>query len=298
MLFASNISSNPSSSKLSPFLYQTALLAQIPGEQQPLSQRDSILLAQDSSLLSLNIVDQEPLRNATQEYEVQPGDTITSIASQFGLKETTILWANDISSRAVLKRGAKLRILPADGVLHKVQKGETVGELSSLYQVYTEDIIGVNNLSDDALINVGDLLVIPGAKPLPSSRPKRYQVPQLSDFKDGFAFPAPGAHLSQRLHFNNAVDLAHACGSPVIAAAIGRVIQVKVSGWNGGFGKYIMLAHTGGIVTVYGHLQAVFVSMDEEVSRQTQIGLLGSTGHATGCHVHFEVRGARNPFAY
>ncbi len=255
------------------------------------------MLAQDNSLLGLNIATQEPLRNGIQEYTVEQGDTITSLAKNFGLKEATIIWANNLTSHSLLKPGALLSILPVDGVMHKVQKGQTVGEISLLYQVYTEDIIGVNNLSDDGFIVAGNTLVIPGAKPLPKPQGHSgYHPPILSEFKDGFAFPAPGAHLSQGLHFNNAVDLAHACGSPVVAAAVGQVIQVKVNGWNGGFGKYIIIQHAGGIVTVYGHLQAVFVNMDEQVGRGTQIGLLGATGHATGCHVHFEVRGARNPF--
>ena len=256
------------------------------------------MFAEDNSLLPLNIATQEPLRSGIQEYTIERGDTIASLAKNFGLKESTIIWANNLTSHSLLKTGATLSILPVDGVIHKVQKGQTVGEISLLYQVYTEDIIGVNNLSDDALIVAGDVLVIPGAKPLAKPQGHSgYRPPLFSEFKDGFAFPAPGALRSQGLHFNNAVDLAHACGSPVVAAAQGRVAQVKVNGWNGGFGKYIMIAHEGGVVTVYGHLQAVFVSLDEQVARSAQIGLLGATGHATGCHVHFEVRGARNPFA-
>lgn len=253
---------------------------------------------EDATFLPMNV----PLQGSTAKeiitYSVQPGDTIASIASGFGLRQSTVLWANNLSATAVLRPNRELIILPQDGVLHHVKKDETVGRLSVLYEVYTEEIVEANGLSEDALILEGQKLIIPGGKPLPVKPKPSLGGGRLGNFAGGFVNPAPGAHRSQSLHYNNAADLANGCGSPVVAVAPGVVIRAKASGWNGGFGNYVMLQHQGGIVTVYGHMQQVSVDVGEHIGQGSSIGKLGATGRATGCHVHFEVRGARNPFAY
>ena len=103
---------------------------------------------------------------------------------------------------------------------------------------------------------------------------------------------------SQGLHFRNAVDLTIGqCGIPIYAAASGTVIKAKTGGWNGGAGNNIAIAHMGGtIITHYYHLQTIYVAAGQEVKRGAVIGLMGSTGMSTGCHLHFEVIGAVNPF--
>jgi murein DD-endopeptidase MepM/ murein hydrolase activator NlpD len=94
----------------------------------------------------------------------------------------------------------------------------------------------------------------------------------------------------------NGIDLANSCGLPVAASAHGKVLIARTSGWNGGYGKYVVLAHSNGTQTLYAHLASIVVTPGQEIPRGVPIGSIGSTGNSTGCHVHFEIRGAKNPF--
>jgi murein DD-endopeptidase MepM/ murein hydrolase activator NlpD len=83
------------------------------------------------------------------------------------------------------------------------------------------------------------------------------------------------------------VDLAEPTGAPVEAAAAGRVVWVGVRvGW----GLVVTLAHTDGVRTMYAHLSGSSVRLGQRVAAGATIGLVGSTGDATGPHLHFEVR--------
>jgi murein DD-endopeptidase MepM/ murein hydrolase activator NlpD len=68
------------------------------------------------------------------------------------------------------------------------------------------------------------------------------------------------------------------------------------TGWNGGYGKYIVISHPNGTQTLYAHNLENYVSVGDAVVRGQIIGSVGSTGKSTGPHLHFEVRGAKNPF--
>ena len=85
-------------------------------------------------------------------------------------------------------------------------------------------------------------------------------------------------------------------GGEVRAAAAGQVIIAKASGWNGGYGSYIVIKHQNGTQTLYGHLSRVDVVVGEKVTQTETIGAIGNSGKSTGPHLHFEVRGGKNPF--
>ncbi|BCJ87928.1 peptidoglycan DD-metalloendopeptidase family protein [Effusibacillus dendaii] len=87
---------------------------------------------------------------------------------------------------------------------------------------------------------------------------------------------------------HNAIDISAAMGTPVYASNNGRVI---FAGWdNGGYGKCIRIDHGNGIVSIYGHLSVVGVSVGQTVGKGDLIGRVGSTGESTGPHLHYEVR--------
>jgi len=67
-------------------------------------------------------------------------------------------------------------------------------------------------------------------------------------------------------------------------------------GWNGGYGNYIVITHPNGTQTLYAHNSENVVSVGEKVIKGQLIGFIGSTGKSTGSHLHFEIRGAKNPF--
>ena len=70
----------------------------------------------------------------------------------------------------------------------------------------------------------------------------------------------------------------------------------KSSGWNGGYGQYIVIRHKNGAQTLYAHLSSNSVGAGAFVGQGEVIGAMGNSGKSTGSHVHFEVRGASNPF--
>ena len=82
------------------------------------------------------------------------------------------------------------------------------------------------------------------------------------------------------------IDIGVPCGTPIHAAASGTVIY---SGWADGYGNFVVIDHGNGLATAYGHQSAIYVS-GGSVSQGQTIGAVGSTGHSTGCHLHFEVR--------
>jgi len=117
------------------------------------------------------------------------------------------------------------------------------------------------------------------------------------------SWPMAGAHLTQPFgpsdlllepplgpyaHFHTGIDIAAPFGTTVMAAADGVVVAVGHSGV--GYGNYVVIAHGGGIMTLYGHLLETNVDTGNTVVRGQRIGLEGSTGWSTGPHVHFELR--------
>lgn len=88
---------------------------------------------------------------------------------------------------------------------------------------------------------------------------------------------------------HTAIDLAQR-GNPPIYAAMGGVIETAASGWNGGYGNYIIINHGNGYKTVYAHLSSINAFAGQYVSQGQVIGRMGNTGNSTGDHLHFEVR--------
>jgi murein DD-endopeptidase MepM/ murein hydrolase activator NlpD len=234
----------------------------------------------------------EEQRKEIQEYIVEEGDTLFSISQKFGISLETILWANNLDKNSVIKPGQKLIILPVNGVLHEVKAGDTLSEISKKYQAKIEDIISFNELENENDIYIGDILIIPGGK-MPSPKPAPQPFTPLA--QGYFICPvAGGCRITQGLHFYNAVDFSNGkCGEPILAAAGGTVLK---AGWQKKAGNYVKILHPNGVVTMYGHLQTIFVSPGEQVFQGQIIGTMGATGRATGCHLHFDVFGAKNPF--
>jgi murein DD-endopeptidase MepM/ murein hydrolase activator NlpD len=88
-----------------------------------------------------------------------------------------------------------------------------------------------------------------------------------------------------RLHAG--IDFGAASGSPIVAAADGVVVG---TGWNGGYGRQVQVAHGSGIVTTYSHMSGFAAAPGTPVRQGQVIGYVGSTGISTGPHLHFEVR--------
>lgn len=249
-------------------------------------------------------------------HTVQDGETLSSIAQRYGLEPTTIIWENNLNEKAVLKPGQELRILPVNGIRHKVARGETIYTVGKKYgldenQVQTIIDYPFNEFLNDETFELatGQFLVVPeGVKPdtpaasLPRTRVAPVLTPDAGSVTalGTFVWPTSG-QISQGYQFyHKAVDISNRAGGPILAADSGTI---TVAGWvdNSGYGNRIMIDHGNGFVSLYAHLSVVQVQVGQRVNRGDVIGQMGSTGRSTGTHLHFEIRRGGvldNPLSY
>jgi murein DD-endopeptidase MepM/ murein hydrolase activator NlpD len=262
----------------------------------------------------------ERAREDIVKYTVQAGDTVSDIAQNFGLQPITIFAANyDLleDDPHNLLAGQKLVILPVDGVYRQWFPGEKISTVAKYYQVKPEDILNfpANHLSPNTTdIPAGTMVIIPGGVyqyhspgqvPLGITRgnPASAQVggsgacPPITGGAVGygtFVFPTSRHYLSgfdystKTNHLG--IDLAANLGDPIYAADGGVVVYAGSNSY--GYGNMIMIDHGTGFQTLYAHLSAIFVSCGNNVTQGETIGSAGATGHASGPHLHFEVRTA------
>lgn len=262
-------------------------------------ERIRFVIVGKSALLNVGnpLSDALPTREGLLIYKVQRGDNLSRIAANFGISLDTILWANNGLKPSLLQPGQEIVILPVTGVLHQIQEGETLDSIALKYNVSTDKILAANPNLVPSKISVTPSIIIPESRPLKSSSLSSiYSLPDLPGY---FAIPTTGWNWG-RLHNSNAVDIANACGTPIYAAAEGLVIESDGAGWNNGYGKFISIEHPNGTYTKYAHNRENLVAVGDYVVKGDEIAIIGNTGYThgpTGCHLHFEVKGARNPFA-
>ena len=194
-------------------------------------------------------------------------------------------------------------ILPISGVKHIVLKGQTLKGIAKKYNVDVGDIASFNGIAPNAQLALGDELIIPDAEMINTDAPTKTKTNNpiniaktaLKTLVGYFINPVPGyKRVSQRLHGKNGVDLAAPTGTKIVAAASGTVLLAR-NGYNGGYGNMVIIKHPNGTQTLYGHQSKIATKTGTQVSQGEIIGYVGSTGHSTGPHLHFEVHGAKNP---
>ena len=258
---------------------------------------DSALLSASGPLGSIaDVVEHKP--DSISLYVVREGDTLGSIAKIFDVSVNTIFWSNNLKRGSLINPGDILVILPVSGVQYTVKKGDTLKSIAKKYGGDVGEILAFNGLASEAALKEGLTIIIPNGEgePIPSSSGGRVARGGGPNYAGYYLRPVAGGRKSQGLHGYNGVDLASFCGSPVLASASGDVIIARPFGWNGGYGQYVAISHANGTQTLYGHLNGIIVTPGWHVVQGQVVGYVGSTGLSTGCHLHFEVRGARNPF--
>lgn len=238
-------------------------------------------------------------------YEVKEGDTLASIAKLLGVSKNTIVWANDIKDGKV-KVGQSILILPVTGVTHKIKKGDTLAAIAKTYKADKDEVASYNGLTEDSDLIAGETIIIPDGEVAQEPEAKKgdkktsVKKPAIKVFAsagDGYyARPIIGGIKTQGIHGHNGVDIGAPVGTQLLAAADGVVLAAKSGGYNGGYGSMVIISHPNGTQTVYGHMSRVDVVAGQSVVKGQGIGLSGNTGRSTGPHLHFEVRGAANPF--
>jgi LysM repeat protein len=231
-------------------------------------------------------------------YVVREGDSLSQIAQMFDVSVNTIRWGNNIKGSNITP-GQTLVILPISGVEHIVKSGDTLAKIAKRYKGDLDEVLAYNDLSLDSDLSIGDKIIIPdGLVGEPTSSGSRLSGGSSSQIvsTDGYYLRPVSGRRSQGIHGYNGIDIAAPYGTPVVASAAGVVTVSRGAGWNGGYGSYIVISHPNGTQTLYAHNSQNIVSPGQQVSQGQVIGYIGATGRATGPHVHFEVRGARNPF--
>lgn len=301
-VFGAGVSSQPAQA----FTSQNIPLLDAPININPLAGvgGGDITIVQNSALLPVSgpvgsladVENESKNRDQISIYVVRKGDSLSDIAKMFGVSVNTIVWANDLRRNDFIKTGQVLLILPISGVQYEVQKGDTLASIAKKFKGDADEIAQFNDLDGSGSLVAGQTVIIPDGEAYPV-----YSGPIArgggGPVYDGYYMrPITGGRKTQGLHGYNGVDLASYCGAPVFASASGDVIVSRTYGWNGGYGLYAVVSHPNGTQTLYSHLSKIIVERGWHVVQGQVIGYIGSTGNSTGCHVHFEVRGAKNPW--
>lgn len=276
----------------------------IPGWGGQAATSPSLAMISESAILTVAPADENAAalitekRSETVTYRVQKGDTLSFIASDFGVSTESILWANNLRDADSIKPNQTLRIPPVSGVLHTVKKGDSIASIAKKYGVTEDAVITFNGIPRDGRLQIGKEIAVPDGKMsaqrnVASATNRFGYLPDLGSF---FKLPTIGFNWG-RVHGRNGVDIANTCGTPIHAAASGTVSVSDAEGYNGGFGQYIKVQHNNGTETLYAHAQRLLVAVGDTVEKGDVIALMGTTGKSTGCHLHFEVHGAKNPLA-
>jgi murein DD-endopeptidase MepM/ murein hydrolase activator NlpD len=215
-------------------------------------------------------------------YTPDKGDDLFTIAARLTLPYETIATLNGLSKSGISLSGKKILLPNAPGIF---MRADPSNEIDRLMHTWRKPENGSPLTVDKSV-----LFFFPG---------ERFHPVERAFFLDIlFHFPVESGNISSRygtrispisgkIHFHNGIDLAAPQGSRVFAARDGKVIE---TGKDPVLGIYIVLSHPGGYETVYGHLDAVLVELNQAVTSGMMIGRVGMTGATTGPHLHFEVR--------
>lgn len=235
-----------------------------------------------------------------QEYIIQDGDTVESIANAFGLQSSSILYTNGLSEGDVLQVGDTLRIPAVDGVVYEIESGDTLWDIAMDFGVSEDDVIKANPDLDPEAIQPGQIVLVPGGEPTyrrqVASRGEAERVargvsgsltywPTWGPISDYFGWRIHPVYGTEAFH--DGLDISVGYGTPVVAAYDGWVTMTE---YHGGYGYTVRIDHGGGISTDYCHLSEFNVQVGDWVNAGDVIAYSGSSGVSTGPHLHFMVR--------
>lgn len=248
------------------------------------------------------------------EYTIKKGDTISAIANKYKSNQADILKYNDIDPKTI-KPGIRIVIPEAEpltsisastaknkeSVVKKIEKKVVKEPTKKVVEVAEKTVSKI--VPTVLAANISEV-----SNTVTQEKDKDAVLEKSTENTEGkkeveenkkFVNPISNAILTQGVHDGNAVDFGVAVGTPVHATGDGKVIIAKSSGYNGGYGSYIVINHDKGGQTLYGHLSKVTVSVGDTVSAGDNIGLSGNSGKSTGPHLHYKEigTGTKNTFA-
>lgn len=214
---------------------------------------------------------------------------------------STLAYMNQENRQAVLKQIVDEVVVPKKPWKYTVKKGETLSHIAIKFKLPITGIASLNNLKTTSLIKAGQVIYLPvgvqvaGVQQKPTVRiaqaPVKAKLIQALSPIGNWVVPVTGER-GGNIHSSNGIDVRSVCGGPVYAADEGIVTE-SVDGYNGGYGNMIKIQGSVAVI-LYGHLTDRYVETGDYIKKSTLIGTVGSTGKSSGCHLHFEVRGAQN----
>lgn len=243
--------------------------------------------------------DDSPIASSEQflTHTVEDGETIGDAATVLGVTVANLLASNQLFGSEQLQPGQVL-YASTEGVVHIIKQGQTLTDISRTYAVPVETLASANDLTDRSTIFADDRLLIPDVTTtfwnnvvvLSKGTPSR------------FIWPLEGEVVSQfgpRIHpvlgdaeNHDGIDIDVPEGTTVRAAAGGEVFFY---GEQPGYGNLLIIKHSDGYISLYGHLSDSFVFAGQYVEMGQAVAQSGNTGISSGPHLHFELRNGDYP---
>jgi len=231
------------------------------------------------------------------QHSVSDGESVSDIAGELGVSVSNVLASNRLVGDGQLQPGQVL-YASQEGVVHTVQPGQTLTDISLTYAVPIEALTSANEIATSSTIYAGDRLLIPDATTtfwddvvrLSKGVPSRFVWPLDGEVVSTFGWRVHPV-LGNR-HHHDGIDIDVPEGTSVHAGAAGEVFFY---GEQPGYGNVLVLEHTDGYYSMYGHLSSALVAAGRYVEIGQEIALSGNTGISSGPHLHFEIRNGEFP---
>jgi murein DD-endopeptidase MepM/ murein hydrolase activator NlpD len=227
------------------------------------------------------------------EYLIDIGVQDRRIANEVSYARTQVRAARAKTKKVRTNVRGETAVIAARTNQAREVRDELVGARNDLADTKQQKLTDLSQLSTLDRADIGEIDALQAASAALANRIRAAQssAPTSAPSASGLVWPLSGPVTSPfgwrwgRMH--EGIDIGVPYGTAIHAAASGTVIYC---GWESGYGNLTVIDHGGGLATAYGHQSSIAVSCGQQVSQGEVIGYVGSTGHSTGPHLHFEVR--------
>ncbi len=228
-------------------------------------------------------------------YTVSSFDTLWKIQKKFNITLDTLISVNPQMKDLILEKGDSIVIPSKNGTLLVFDDYSDVGRYAGMYKT-RPSLQGEYSMSLFRLISPDDVRMVFFEKVAPVivnddiEKLYSYKLSFCCPLRDGFYTSMYGERVNPFFHknmeFHNGIDIATRMGTSIGAAKEGMVF---FSGWREGFGNTVIIQHTEGYTTLYGHCSKLYVKAGQWVTKGEKIAAVGSTGRSTGPHLHYTI---------
>ena len=279
---------------------------------------DEALISTDGPLGTDTDLEKYASTEKINVYIVKKGDTLDSIAKKLKVSKDTIISSNaDLKKSDLLKIGQSLVVL---ALKSQVEVKDTpiekaIAKKKDISIENKPDIKEVKKVNQDNSLETQEVKALPiPIQPVQLEQPNVEQIPPtpaqtpLTESPSGqpkgtidggyiWPFPKGVGRVSQGLHADQAYDFSAPKDTPIFAVQDGVVFIAHPTGYNGGYGKYVVINFNDGRQAIFGHMNKVAAEVGQVVKQGDVIGYVGTTGHSTGYHTHIGFHGGLpNPY--